>query len=310
MKTLALMIAVSVGISVAHASPLNPKRIPVEASGVGHIDLDILRTTSFYGPARHIHVSPELTKFKPLFEQLFATCRGVSFWVGDRRNPRAGSDGESRDGAVLFEFPSDGKLAREFVDKLIMLTHTKKLSDDRYSAIIDDTTFEVALVDHVVAVSQVPESLTKTIAVVQGKAESLSGRVLSEGSRTRDMFVFVALGKSLLKDIKTAANSVLLKSDVTSLVINVGERGAEVWAKATAVIASSDGALKVKSVIDGLVALASLSDDFKSFQPIEKYFKVNVEGNTVVLSLLMPSAMLLKIVPNDASPVDGPHKTK
>ena len=66
MKSLALILCLCVGAPAALASPLNPKRIPAEASGVGNIDLDVLRTTSFYGPAQHLQVSPELTKYKPV----------------------------------------------------------------------------------------------------------------------------------------------------------------------------------------------------------------------------------------------------
>jgi hypothetical protein len=306
MKSLALILCLCVGAPAALASPLNPKRIPAEASGVGNIDLDVLRTTSFYGPAQHLQVSPELTKYKPLFEQLLTTCRSISFWVGDQRK-RADRDGDSRDGAVLFEF-SDGKRARDFVDKLVTLSHATKVGNDRYSVSIDDETFQVAVIDNVVALSQVPDSLTRTIAVAQGKAASLSIKVLSVGSMAHDVFLFVALGGAVLKEIKSAANSVLLKSDMTSLVLSVGERGAEVRARGTAVMANNDEALKVKSLIDGLVALVSLSDDFKPFRPVEKYFKVTVFENKVNCSLVMPSAMLVEHLPNHATAVDGSHQ--
>ena len=110
------------------------------------------------------------------------------------------------------------------------------------------------------------------------------------------MFAVVALGTSILDQVKQSASSALLKTDITSLAIDVGEFGPDLRAKAVAVMSDADGAQKVKSVIDGLIALASLSNDIKLPRPITDYVSVKVSGATVELDATFPTAELKKLM--------------
>jgi hypothetical protein len=111
------------------------------------------------------------------------------------------------------------------------------------------------------------------------------------------MFLVAVLGKALLNDVRQAAGSKLLQAEIAALSLVVGEVGTEFRARATAVMATADGAQKVKTVLDGLIALGSLSDDAGPVAAITKYVKITNTGTTTELVFAMPTAELLKLIP-------------
>jgi hypothetical protein len=138
--------------------------------------------------------------------------------------------------------------------------------------------------------------LARAVAVLEGKAPALTDKALPGGSGSRGVFFFAALGNKILDDIKSSADSKLLKTDITSLALEIGEVGADMRAIATAVMASADGAQKVKSVVDGIVAMVALSDSVKLPQPIDHYVKTKVAGTTVEVTVSVPEAELVKLI--------------
>ena len=49
-------------------------------------------------------------------------------------------------------------------------------------------------------------------------------------------------------------------------------------------------------MLDGVVALISLADEAKPFQPIDRYVKIAIDNTTVTVTVTFPVADLLKLV--------------
>jgi len=73
--------------------------------------------------------------------------------------------------------------------------------------------------------------------------------------------VFVTIGDDLLGAIHKSAHSKMLQLALRSVVIDVGETTGMVTANARAEMRSADALQKARSILNGLQAMASLSDD-------------------------------------------------
>jgi hypothetical protein len=276
----------------ARATPLDVRRVPADAAGVLHVDLDELRRSSLNKPlqaAKTMAMSePAIAK---VVEPLWSAGQGITVWFDDQK-----ADGKKVSEAVVVEMSSVAR-ATEVVDGIAALAHAKKVGD-RYVGTDGKDPLEVTSVGNLIVVSDRDDYLTRAVAVLQGKSAALQERMLPAGASGRGIFLLVALRSALLDDIKKSAQSDLLKADISSLAITFGEVGADLRGTATAVMTTAESAQKVKSVVDGLVALAGLSDTVKALlpHPIDTYIKVKVTGTTVEVGLTMPTSDLLKLL--------------
>jgi hypothetical protein len=284
----ALLLVLFALPAVAPAGPLNLRRIPAEAEGVGHIDVEALRKTAIYRLAWNKAVSKNGMldvdpKLRPLVEALVQSARGVSFWI---------SKGDT--GAFIVEL-SDGKTFDALLSKLPHRTGrvagqvTRALDGDSDGK-PDATT---AVVGNLLVVADDPKSLTRTLQVVSGKARSL--RKLPAGSTGRGVFFFAALGDKLLDRVRKQARSQALQVDMTAMTIEVSEVSAELRARVRAVMSSAEAAQKIRSVVDGLLALGSLMDDAGKLKPLLDRVTVAASGSSVELRVSIPSAKLFEL---------------
>jgi len=294
----------------ADATPLDLHRIPADAAGVGHLDVDALRASSLMKMLEAAldadKDDAELVKAKPIITQLEKNCSAITLWLVDVPKPAtakpatAKSDDKSdTTGVVLFEFPGVAA-ANDFANSIAALAG-KKMQGGRYTITMDEKPITVAVFGNVVGLSDSVADLDRTIAVSQGKAASLTAKQLP-ATMERGMFLFAVLGKGMLDDVRKAAGSTLLQTEMSSVTLNIGEIAGELRAHATATMATLDGAQKVKSVLDGLLALAALADDAKQYASITKNVKISISGTTTDLAFAMPTADLVKLLINNNNP--------
>ena len=105
------------------------------------------------------------------------------------------------------------------------------------------------------------DSLARSIHVLGGKAATLAGSSKLPLASRQGVFVFVTIGDDLLGAIQKSAHSKMLQLALRSVVIDVGETAGMVTANAHAEMRSADALQKARSILDGLRAMASLSDD-------------------------------------------------
>jgi hypothetical protein len=280
----------------ASGSPFDAARIPAEADGVGHLDMDALRKTVL-----HRSLMPRLNKqddwegvdvkVRPVLRNLLDTAMGVSFWLSSRDT-----------GAVLIRVP-DGRKVRALLDRvphrgqLQVAGHTARrytFSRDR----TDDDPSLVAIVGNWLVITDDRPSLTRAIEAVSGRGRTLAQRGVPEGARERGVFFFTALNDRLLDDVKNAAESATLRLKMTSLTVHLSEVSSEVRVRARLVLGSAAEAQKLKSMAEGVIALTSLSDDEEVAQVrrFTKGLRVVASGKALEVSLAIPAVDLVKAV--------------
>jgi hypothetical protein len=285
----------------ASASPFNAGRIPADADGVGHLDMDALRQTSL-----HRLVWPKLNKssnwndvdvkLRPFLQTLLATTQGVSFWVTDTDT-----------GAALIQVP-DGRRIQAMLDRLPSRGQVRvggyvarKLDFSDAKGVTlgsSDETF-AAVVGNLLIITGNQKSLAKAIDAASGRTKSLGAtRGVPEGARERGVFFFTALNHKLLDHIKDAAQSTTLRINMTSLTVHVGEVRGGLRIRARLMMASPQEAQQVKSMAEGIIALTSMAGD-KDAAEVRRFtrgLKFTATGKLLEVSLAMASAELVKAI--------------
>jgi hypothetical protein len=282
----------------ALASRFDPRRIPADADGVGHLDLEALRRT-----ALHRHMAPGLQKgqhwndidaaHRPLLRTLIDTARGVSFWATDRDT-----------GAILIQVAD----ARRIQALLERLPHKGQLrvaghvarkldfSSAADGAPADEPTL-AALVGDLLILSDDEVSLARAIqaATAQTRTLATAGKT-PPVARERGPFFFAALRGGFLDHIKDTAQSATLSANMSSLTFQLSERRSEVRCRARLVLGSAKEAQQLKSMAEGLVALMSISDDADAAQAraLARGLTITATGKTLDASLVVPAADLAR----------------
>lgn len=281
---LVLVLGGAVAPRAASATPFDAGRVPADAEGIGHLDADALRKTTLYSLlATHIKKAAadvaKDPKVGPIAKALIDSAQGVSFWVG-----------EGETGAAVIELSSSQAIAA-LLDKLphrnvtIAGKSVRKMTDD-------DAMW--ALVGDLIIISSDERSMKRTLDVVTGKAKGMAkGKVPKVAG---GVFFLAALGDKLLDKVKKAADSQTLKVDMTAMTISIGESNSALRAEVHATLTSAEAAQNIKGVVDGLVALGSLADEAKNFQPFLHAIKTTVTGKALEISFTMPARDLVKLV--------------
>jgi hypothetical protein len=291
----ALLLALALPAQ-ALATPLDATRIPAEADGVGHIDMDALRRTSL-----HRLITPKFQsgshwndmdpKLRPLVRTLFDVAQGVSFWLTDRDT-----------GAVLIRVP-DPKRIQAMLDRLPrkgqirvagQLVGRYSLSGDRSGDKSEENL--AAMVGNHLVMADDEKSIARAIDALSGRGRSLAQRGLPDGALQRGVFFFTALNGKLLDEVKNAAQSATLRLNMSSLTVHVGEARSELSCRVKMTLGSAEEATKLKSMAEGILALASMSDEAVQLRPFTKNLKITAAGKALEVSVSMPSAELVKLI--------------
>jgi len=289
--TLSALLAVATlaaGSRAALATPFEPAKIPDQVQAVAHLDVDALRRTQLFtaaGGQAAIDAALDQAppKVRPVAHALAATLRGVSFW-------------HSADHGAVYLETRDAKSLGQLIAKLPATpgqpidgfpTYTLTGHGTHYAGIYSDT----------LVVSDSEDGLQQSIRVLAGHAPNLAGsRALPLSSR-QGVFVFVTLGDHLLGAIQKTAHSKMLQLGLRSVVLDVGEAAGQLTATAHAEMRSVDAVQKATSMLEGLRAMASLSDDPMA-QTLIDGVTVTGGGNAVEVVAKLPVSLVAKMIQN------------
>jgi hypothetical protein len=241
------------GAGRAHATPFEPGTVPDQVQAVGHLDVDALRKTQLFdalGGQSAIEAGLENAPpdVRAVARTLVRGARGVTFWRG------------AEHGAIYVETRDSHSLAQ----LLARLPGKPGKPIDGFPTYALDahgqTHFAAAYADTLVLADS-DDSLAQSIHVLAGKAASLAGTTRLTLANRQGLFVFVTIGDGLMNSIQRSAHSKMLQLAVKSVVVDGSEQGGDVVATAHAEMRTADAAQKARSILDGLQAMASLSDD-------------------------------------------------
>jgi hypothetical protein len=131
--------------------------------------------------------------------------------------------------------------------------------------------------------------------VLGGKEPNLAGSKALPMSTRQGVFVFVTIGDHLLNSIQKTAHSKMLQLALRSLVVDVGESAGQLTATAHAEMRSADAVQKATSILEGVRAMASLSDDPMA-QKVLDGVTVTSNGNAVEVVAKLPVSDVAKVI--------------
>ncbi|TMQ05367.1 MAG: hypothetical protein E6J90_30155 [Deltaproteobacteria bacterium] len=250
--SLALGLAAA-GAQLASATPFEPATIPDSAQAAGHLDVDALRKTQiFAGVGGQAAIDAALNdapaEMQPVVRMLAQSARGVSFWYG------------ADHGAVYLE-TRDGRALSQLLGKLPVKPTRTVDGVSTYAITAHGSPHFVAVFGDTLVLADADASLETSLHVLAGKAGNLAGSKQLPMSTRQGVFVLVTLGDNMLGAIQKHAHSKVLQLGLRSVAIDVSESGGMLVANARAEMRSADAVQKARSILDGLRALASLSDE-------------------------------------------------
>lgn len=269
--SLAFVLVLSAfGAKTAAATPFEPRTIPEQVDGIGHVDVDALRRTQLFGAlggqtALDAMLDDAPAEVRAIARSLSRSIRAVSFWYDDEHGALQIATSDARAlGQLLAKAPV--KQARTVEGRGVFVVDKPGGSTSMQLAVVGDT----------LVLSDTAEFLDRAVRVLDGKARSLSGSNRLPSPGRQGVFFFAAIGDDLLGKIQQSAKSKLMRLSAKSLVVDVSEGGGQVTAVARVEMKSADALQKARSIADGLRALGSLSD--------EPGVKVLLDGVTVSTS--------------------------
>jgi hypothetical protein len=287
----ALLVVATLGVGgeLAFATPFEPRMIPEQVQAVGHLDVDALRRTQLFAAAGGQaaidaaleHAPPQV---RPVARALAATLRGVSFWH------------TAEHGAVYLQ-TRDAKSLGQLIAKLPATPGQPIDGFPTYTITAHDNPHFAGIYGDTLVVTDSEDSLQQSIHVLGGHAASLAGSKALPMSSRQGVFVFVALGDHLLGAIQKTAHSKMLQLGLRSVVIDVSEAAGQVTATAHAEMRSADAVQKATSMLEGLRAMASLSDDPRA-QALIDGVTVTGTGNAVEVVAKLPVSALATAIHN------------
>lgn len=257
----AVAAVVMLGTQAAHAAPFEPGTIPDQVGAVGHLDVDALRKTQVFtaaGGQQAIDAALEdaPARVRAAARTISRTIRGVSFW---RDADHGAVYLETRDarglGTLVAQLPAhptapiDGFPAYKIDGNAADGGSTKQA----YCALYGDT----------LVLSDAIEGVEKSIRTLTGKAASLAGSNRLAAANRQGVFVFVTVGDDMLGAFGKVANSRLMQLNPRSLALDIGEVAGVVSANAHIELRTADAVEKARGIVEGVRAMASLSDDAK-----------------------------------------------
>ena len=286
---LAAVVALAGGLGgQAFATPFEPARVPDQVAAVGHLDVDALRRTQIFASvggqaAIDAALDDAPQALRPVIRSLSRSVRGVSFWR------------DADHGAVYLD-TGDARGVAQLIAKLPV----KPIAaiDGFPSYAFDDGNKQgyCAAFGGTLVLAETTDGLERSIRVLGGKAPSLAGSSKLPAASRQGVFVFVALGDTALGAIQKSAHSKVLQLGLRSLVVDIGEAAGLVTASARAEMRSADALQKARSIVDGLRAMASLSDDEPAVRTLIDAVTVTASGLTLEVAGKLSVGELARLI--------------
>lgn len=283
-----IAVAVAGGLDGhAVAAPFEPGTVPDQVEAVGHLDVDALRKTQIFATvggqaAIDTALDQAPPAMRPLARSLARSVRGVSFWRDTAHGALYVETRDSRGIAqLLAQLPVAPGPAIDGLPSYTLDNGTKH----GYCAAFGDT---LVLADSA-------ESLERSIHVLGGRAPSLAGSSKLPAATRQGVFVFVTLGDNALGAIQKSARSKVLQLGLRSLVVDIGETAGQVTAGARAEMRSAEALQKARSIVEGVRAMGSLSDE-PAARTLLDAVTVTTTGLTLEIAAKLPVSALAKLI--------------
>lgn len=291
--------------STADAGAFSAKRIPAQAEGLIHVDLDKLQSSKLWSVVKgHLpkevrsgdksKVSEDLIKawdtlgedgIETLVLSMLGRARSLTVWSGP-----------NDDFALMVELPLASAVLSTALKAGVPLKKTTHSGIDVYE--LDSASLAIQNNTIIVSTSRAP--VVATAKLLRGNGKSLSNDKLKKlgTARTKGIILVAGFGGKLMEAFKKQAASAALKTDIQSILLFAGETNGTFFAEAEANVGSPATASKLGAVATGLLAVVALSGDEPELQKIASALRISSNGSTLTARLELPIKALLDLTKN------------
>lgn len=280
-------LAVLAVAAPAGARPLDVRRLPRGASAVIHLDVDGLRASPLFAALLAKLETADLELPPPMVPLVRAAIRevhGVSAWLG-----------EGEHGAIVIDVGAsaavDGILAA--------LPAAERRTLERWSVqkrTVDGDTSWLARLPGSVVVADSERSLLDTMRVLDGKAAGLDPARLPTLVRESGVLLFAVFDEKILAPLERMADARALKAGLSSLAVSLARRSSTFHLRASATVRDERAAAEIRSVIEGLRALGSLSIENEQIKALLRAATVTASGPRIEVAFAVPEADIARAI--------------
>jgi hypothetical protein len=294
---------------VVSAAPFSASRVPAQADGVAHVDMDKLRASSLWQailkqlPAEaragaKKDVSKQILKaLEDLGEDGLVAVAG-SIMAATQSLTVWGDDNERW--ALIVELPQASTMMSLVKGAAKLKTSTKQgvtlyhLGDDAF----------LGVHRNLLIVSEHADAVVTTVRLQNGKGKSLASRKLGKvnASSKKGILFIAGFGGKLLETFKKSAASAALQADIRSVMLYVGESGTTFFAEAEAQVKSAAEASKLAAIATGLLGLASLGNDDPDVATLISGLTIKAKGATLHARLELSDKTVQKFIADQNKP--------
>ncbi|MES2709699.1 MAG: hypothetical protein V4726_24080 [Verrucomicrobiota bacterium] len=310
MKKLLLSLSLVSGITLFSgslmAAPLQRTQVSADAKWLVHLDMDALRKSTFGSTILQFALTQAGDTLKREMKidlpALVAQTGSITVYGNDFK---PGLNGPNGRGVLIFQ----GSKAVEQVVSGILIQQAeaakagqgsvKALSeglDPVYSVM--PNLFVAVRPGQGILVSPKPDQIEEACRIIEGKAPSLEGTTtFSEYATLPGGFFFLALAEGFARDAGLPPQAQVLKLAEGGRIA-LGESTDKLQLSVSLKAQTTEGAVQIQQVVQGLIALASLADvDEPELIEVKKWVggaKVDAKEKLVSLNLAVPVAAALK----------------
>jgi hypothetical protein len=302
MKHLARALSLTlVLISAVSAGPVQKERVPADAKWLLHLDFDKFRASKVGG-----YLTREVLE-KKLAGPKADLKRDLNFDLDITKISSItafGTDYQSHpdaNGVLLIKTDLDvqkaldGAIQKISADSGGSAEPIKKLPGSSAAYSINDDVFVTIRPDKLVLLGKSRQPVEKAAAVLEGKAASLnSSKAFSGFPEVPKAFFFVAIAEAFNEDTPLPPQAKVLKmTDGGRLVL--GENAENLFLNLTLKAKSSEVVSQMQQVIQGTVALASLSqEENPDLMQLAQSVKVSSDDKMVTVGVEYPVAKAIE----------------
>ncbi len=288
--------------SIAEAAPFSAKRVPAQAEGLIHVDLDKLQASNLWSAVKgHLpkevrsgkssKVSEDLIKawdtlgedgIETLVLSMLGRARSLTVWAG-----------QNDEFALMLELPLASTVLATALKAGVPLKKTTESGVDVYE--LDSATLAIENNTIILSTSRAP--VVTTAKLLRGKGKSLSSDKLKTlgTARTKGIILVAGFGGKLMETFKKQAASAALKTDIQSILLFAGEANGKFFAEAEANVGSPATATKLSAIATGLLAVVALSGDEPELQQLASALRISHNDSTLTARLELPIKVLLDL---------------
>jgi hypothetical protein len=294
------IVCISVTALTILAEPLDKAKVPSAAKWLLHLDVESFRASKLGGHVIEKLLEPKIEKVVRKLN-LSINLKNVSSITA-----YGPAFAKKADGVLMIATTADVKKDLDTLAGMATLSgdEKKKISVVHLEPYLlysfNDDVFIAPGSGGGVLVAKSKDQIDRAREVLAGKTENLSKSAsFTDFPQAAGSFFFLAMAEGFSDNLPIPPQAQVLRETRGGRLL-VGENASNIFVNLVFKGKDDEGTLKIQQVLQGIVALVSLSQDNKELTELASSTKISAEGRNVVVNLQIPLSIALEKIDKKA----------